>query len=277
MPRSPPGASSRRARCASRCPPRSATSTSRRSCRSSPRAIRRCSSPSASPTAASTSIEEGFDLAMRIAELARLLARRAQARAQPARGLREPGIPARPRHAAHSGGPRAAQLPHRLRLRRHLGIQGSGRQARLGARRAAVMSATTGKCCASGRSPASASRSNRPGTCAAICRDGSLVSLLPGYSLRQRRGNLRGLSSPASSCRPRRASSSISSPSRSVPSLTGTALRAVKPRIKRVASGSAPSMDARAWTLPHEMLPTQISPRLQPRRQVHRSSAAASS
>ena len=47
------------------------------------------------------------------------LARGAQARAQPSRGVREPGVPAPPRHAAQAAGAHAAQLPHhRLRADR---------------------------------------------------------------------------------------------------------------------------------------------------------------
>jgi DNA-binding transcriptional LysR family regulator len=63
------------------------------------------------------------------------LARGAQARTEPPRGLREPRISRAPRHTAGARGPRAPRRAHDQRLRDELGFQGSARQAGHGAGR----------------------------------------------------------------------------------------------------------------------------------------------
>ena len=111
------------------------------------------------------------------------VAGRAQARAQPPRGVREPCLPAPARGAAEPPGPGEAQLPgHHLGagIRHDLGLQEPRRQARFRARHRALCLRQLGSAAdVGGRGLGVALKSTWD--VRKHLEDGSLVPLLPGY------------------------------------------------------------------------------------------------
>ena len=141
-------------------------------------------------------IEEGFDLAIRIAELkdsslaARKLAPNRRVVCASPDYLRDARRAATPEDLPHHNCLTTTGPAH------DLGIQGTRAASAARCASPAATPATTGKCCANGRWPASAWRSSPPGTCAGSWRTARWCRCCPATTSAPT-SDLRGLPAPA--------------------------------------------------------------------------------